>query len=336
MAASKSRPSSKLEEAIRAFVAARTAPGDRLCVGLSGGRDSVVLLHLLARLEPCFRLSALHVHHGLSPYADAWAGFCRQFCAGLAIPLAVEVVAVDPLSGLGLEAAAREARYEAFRRCGADCLLLAHHRDDQAETVLFNLLRGSGVAGAAGMPGERRLGSLRLLRPLLAVGREEIEAYAKENRLSWVDDQSNADTGFSRNFLRHAVMPRLTERFPSAATNLAAAAERFAEADELLAELAAADWQRAAAGEALPMRALRALSAARLRNLLRHRLRVLGWRAPAAARLNEFVRQLRECAPDTHPALLLPDGEMRVAGGRLHWFGAESRPSALPSVRIEK
>jgi tRNA(Ile)-lysidine synthase len=321
MAVSKSSPSSRLLSQLQDCLAARVNPGERLCVGLSGGRDSVVLLHLLARLDLGPRLSAIHVHHGLSPNAESWAAFCGELCGSLGVVLRVARVAVDRESGLGLEAAARNARYEAFSGCGADCLLLAHHQGDQAETMLFNLIRGAGIAGAAGMPPERRLGSLRLLRPLLGMPRAEIEGYARDSGLAWIDDESNGDTGFSRNFLRHGVLPVIEGRFPGASACLAGAAVHFAEADLLLAELAEADWQACAEGDCLVMTRLRQLSSARLKNLLRHRLRCLGWRVPAARRLEEFVRQLLECAPDTHPALQLPDGEMRVLRRRLCWVG---------------
>ena len=297
------------------------APAESLCVGLSGGRDSVVLLHLLARLDLGPRLSAIHVHHGLSRHAERWSAFCADLCGTLGVPLRVERVAVADGRGLGLEAAARHARYEAFARCGADSLLLAHHRNDQAETLLFNLVRGTGITGAAGMPAERRLGSLRLLRPLLGVPRSDIEAYAEEHDLAWIDDESNDDTGFSRNFLRHEVLPVIEGRFPGAAACLAGAAAHFSEADLLLADLAETDWQACADGDCLPMAALQRLSPARLKNLLRYRLRRLGWRVPAARRLEEFVRQLLEAAPDTRPVLTLPDGEMRVLRRQLCWIG---------------
>ncbi|HZX33091.1 MAG TPA: tRNA lysidine(34) synthetase TilS [Rhodocyclaceae bacterium] len=321
MAGSKSSPSSRLLSQLQDYLSARVGPAERLCVGLSGGRDSVVLLHLLARSGLGSRLSAIHVHHGLSPNAEAWTSFCENFCCGLDVPLQVQRVAVADGEGLGLEAAARNARYEAFSRCAADCLLLAHHQGDQAETVLFNLIRGSGIAGAAGIPAERRLGGLRLLRPLLGVLRAEIEAYARENDLAWIDDESNDNTGFSRNFLRHEVLPVIEGRFPGASSCIATAAAHFAEADVLLADLAELDWASCAEGDCLPMARLRCLSPIRLKNLLRYRLRCLGWRAPAARRLDEFVRQLLHCAPDTHPSLDLPDGRMKVAGRRLCWIG---------------
>jgi len=324
MAASRNKPSIDiLPGRVGEFLAARLAPAERVCLGLSGGCDSVVLLHLLHRLGLGERLSALHVHHGLSPHADAWAAFCADYCARLGVPLQLVRVAVDRHSGLGLEAAARAARYAALAESPAEVLILAQHQGDQAETVLFNLLRGAGVAGAAGIPQERALPGQRLLRPLLGSSRDELQAYAVCHELSWVEDESNADTRYSRNFLRHDVLPLLSRRFPAAEHSLAQAAQHFAEADELLAELAAGDWRAACgdAGAAPRVRVLRTLSLMRLKNLLRYRLRELGWRAPGAVRLEEFARQLLSAGPDRHPELALPDGCLRVVNGALQSVG---------------
>lgn len=323
MAASRNSPPVDLPVRVGAFIAGRVVAHDRLGVGLSGGCDSVVLLHVLVSLGLAGRLTAIHIHHGLSPNAEAWADFCADYCARLGVPLIARKVTVDRCSGFGLEAAARQGRYAAFAEVPVDCLLLAQHRGDQAETILFNLLRGSGVTGAAGIPAERRHGHQRVLRPLLDVPRTDIEAYAKANRLRWVDDESNADTALSRNFLRHDVLPVLRARFSGSEAALTRAAAHFAEADGLLAELAELDWQASREGDALRVAALRGLSAARLKNLLRHRLRVLGWRSPVTARLDEFARQLLAAGPDRHPELRLPDGRLRVAQGRLQWLPAD-------------
>lgn len=289
-------------------------------VGLSGGCDSVVLLHALSRLVLAGPLRAIHIHHGLSANADDWADFCADYCRRLGVPLTVRRVAVDAASGQGLEAAARSARYAAFAEGAEGSLLLAHHRGDQAETVLFNLLRGSGVAGAAAMPAERRCGQLRLLRPMLDVSRREIEAYAMAAGLSWIDDESNVDTALTRNYLRHEALVSLSQRFPGAEASLARAAANFSEAADLLDELAELDWQGVSDGEAARLSGLRQLSPARLKNLLRYRLRWLSWRVPVAARLDEFARQLHVAGPDRHPELVLPDGVMRIAGRVLHWL----------------
>lgn len=317
MAASKNwQPELHLEN----FLRARSALSGRLCVALSGGRDSVVLLHAAVHLGFGERLSALHVHHGLSPNADAWLDFCRRLCSGLGVALQIRQVTVERNGRQGLEAAAREARYAAFAQCDADCLLLAHHQADQAETVLFNLLRGSGIAGASGMPLERSLSGVRLLRPWLDVPAAEIAAFATSEGLQWIEDESNADPAFSRNFLRQEIFPAIQARFPAAHAALADAAGHFAEADALLAELAECDWQSACRGDSLFLPTARALSVPRLKNLLRWRLRKLGWRVPAAGRLEEFVRQLHSAAPDRHPALRLIDGEMVVRQRCLHWL----------------
>lgn len=330
MVASRNSRSPDLLGRVAAFVAAHLPEDGEVCVGLSGGCDSVVLLHLLSRLELGARLTALHVHHGLSPHADAWAMHCAEICRQCAVPLAVQRVAVDRASGLGVEAAARQARYAAFADQAAPILMLAHHQGDQAETVLFNLLRGSGVAGLAGIPAVRQGAGQLILRPLLGEGRPTLEAYAREAGLVWVDDESNEDRRYSRNFMRHDVLPVLKARFPAAEAALARAAGHCAEADGLLAEVAAEDWLRASDGEDARLDLLRQLSPARLKNALRYRLRQLGWRAPASDRLDEFVRQLRAAGPDRHPALVLPDGELRAGQRRLRCLPGKSQTVIRP------
>ncbi len=321
MAASRKLKSPDLVDRVASFLAARDASiGHRLAVGLSGGCDSVVLLHLLSRLSTASPLTAVHVHHGLSLNADAWAGFCLDYCRQLGVPCDVQHVRVERQRPQGLEAAAREARYAAFGRLDADTLFLAQHLDDQAETVLLNLLRGAGVAGLAGMAPVRMHGRLTVIRPFLEVTRREIEAYARAHQLSWIEDESNADTHLTRNFLRHEVLTAIGRRFPAAPAMLAQAASHCAEAGELLDDLAVLDWARCAQGEALGLRQMRQLSLARGRNLIRHRLRQLGWRVPVSRRLDEFVRQLHEARADRHPELVLPDGVMRAGRGLLHWI----------------
>jgi tRNA(Ile)-lysidine synthase len=229
-------------------------------------------------------------------------------------------VKVNLQTGSGLEAAARVARYEAFAQSGFKSIFLAHHAGDQAETLLFNLLRGSGVSGMTGMQSERVINGLRILRPLLNVSRQEIEIFARDAQLSWITDESNEDRRFSRNFIRHEVLTAVKQHFPSAEHALVQAAAHFSEAESLLAELAEADWVQVSELEGANMRGLRQLSFTRLKNLLRYRLRCLAWRMPEASRLDEFARQLLHAAPDRHPQLDLPDGCMCVRGGALHWI----------------
>lgn len=213
-------------------------PG-RVLAGFSGGLDSTVLLHLLAA-DPGIRqrgLRAIHVHHGLAPQADAWAAHCHQVCANLGVPLQVARVDVPRDTGLGLEGAARQARYAAFANVLAEgeILALAHHRDDQAETFLLRALRGSGVEGLRAMPAWRRLGRGWLWRPLLEAPRERLAAYAREAGLEWVEDPANDAGTHERNFLRQHVMPLLRERWPHADAMFARSATLAGEATRLLA-----------------------------------------------------------------------------------------------------
>jgi tRNA(Ile)-lysidine synthase len=192
---------------------------------LSGGVDSVVLLHMLKQRPG---VSAVHVHHGLSPNADAWARFCRKLCRQWRIPLTVRKVKVGR-AGKGLEAAARDARYSVFRKIDADCIALAHNLDDQAETVLMNLLRGAGLRGASGMRPLSRFGGKQLARPLLGVSRREILDYARAHRLDWIEDESNADESLTRNFVRLRLGPLIGTRFAQWKQALARAARHFAQ-----------------------------------------------------------------------------------------------------------
>ena len=268
-------------------------------MGYSGGVDSTVLLALLAdlRREFAFHLSAVHVHHGLSSQADAWVAHCREQCASLDIPLRVERVVVRR-AGQGLEAAAREARYRVFAGLDADALALAHHRCDQAETVLLQLLRGAGIKGLAAMPQVRALGSVRLLRPLLAVSRGEIEIHARAHGLVWVEDASNSDTALRRNAVRHLLLPILEDLFPGAAVTLTQAAAQFAETAGLLDALARLDG--AHAQEGLELAQLAGLDVARARNLLRHFLELRG--IPIRReRLHEALAQMLDARLDAEP-----------------------------------
>ncbi|OYY93103.1 MAG: tRNA lysidine(34) synthetase TilS [Hydrogenophilales bacterium 28-61-23] len=271
-------------------------PASHLTVGYSGGLDSSVLLRLLAglrdsaRFSPNFTLAAVHVHHGLSPQADAWAQHCAQVCLDLNVPLAIHRVEVR-LDGNGLEAAARAARYRVYAELDTDFLVLAHHRDDQAETVLLQLMRGAGLKGLAAMPELRRLvDHVALLRPLLAASRAEIAVWAERSAIGWIEDESNADVRLARNALRHEVMPPLAARFPAAAQVLSQAATRFAETASLLDALADLDGAVVSA-DGLALSALRALPEARARNVLRRFLARSGVEIHQES-LREALRQL--------------------------------------------
>lgn len=280
-------------------------PGSRLTVGYSGGLDSSVLLYLLVGLRngAGFSLSAVHVHHGLSEQADAWAQHCASVCRRLDVPLALHHVDVKP-AGEGLEAAARAARYRVYTQLDTDFLALAHHRDDQAETVLLQLLRGASLKGLAAMPEARGLtAKIVLLRPLLRATRSELTTIAAELGLNWIEDASNSDHRLARNSLRLGIMPELAERFPTASRALAQAAEQFAEAAALLDDLADLDGREAMAREGLSIAALQVLPEPRARNLLRRFLEISGVEIHHDA-LHEALRQLCHARQDAQVCVM--------------------------------
>ena len=292
------------------MLAPRIFPGAHLALGLSGGLDSVALLSILLELAPAlkFSLRAVHVNHGISPNAARWAEFCGALCARLGVPLQLETVDIDPHRHLGLEGAARRSRHEAFARVDADFVVLAQHSDDQAETLLLRLLRGSGLRGLAAMSPLRSISGTRarLLRPLLAVSRAEIEAHARLRGLEWVEDESNADTLRRRNFLRRDVLPLLERQFPGARMTIARAAAHLAEARELLDEMARTDFERCAGGEGVKVADLQGLGDVRAKNLLRHWCETKNIEPLSAARTGELLRQLRESRPDARMGLVVP------------------------------
>src|SRR6185503_19644006 len=281
MASSRKPPSA--EAAVRAFLRAHDLRGKRVAVGLSGGIDSVVLLHLLRALAPesGFHLAAIHVHHDLSPNADAWTRFCRSLCRRWKVPITVRRVRVTR-AGRGLEAAARAARYARYRAMRADAIALGHQLDDQAETVLMNLLRGAGLAGASGMRASVPFHEKLVVRPLLALSREAIVDHAKANRLDWIEDESNRDESLTRNYLRRRVGPLLAARFPRWRESLARAARHFARAD--------ADANR----------------------MLRGFLKQHGLRAPSETKLAEMLRQITQAKWGAKVRIAHDGAEVRV------------------------
>ncbi len=299
------------------------APEARLWVAFSGGLDSHVLLHALTSLGTSrpLTLTALHADHGLMPEADAWASHCENVCSELGVELITTQLSLDRRGG-DLEQAARRARYAWLGRfVGAgELLLTAHHRDDQAETLLLALMRGAGVDGLSAMPVVRPFAAGRLMRPLLGFGRDALRAYAEGHRLRWLEDPSNADPRFDRNYVRARVLPALSARWPSAARALARSAGHLGEARRLLDDLAAMDLQtcrapgagaRLARAPALAAASLAGLSSARARNLLRRWVREAGLPPPPSATLAELERRFL--------------GPASGAGGRVAWAGAEVR-----------
>src|SRR5690606_29578700 len=259
-------------------------------LGLSGGLDSMVLLDAMVQLHQSHSLpplKAIHVHHGLHAEADQWAEHCARECAARGVELHVERVCLG--SAGSIEELARDARYSVFERLMGrdDCLLLAHHRDDQLETLLFRVLRGTGLRGLAGMPRSRGLGAGQLLRPLLSWERRELYDWASEQQLSWIEDPANADPRYARTALRHSLLPDLRRQWPAMPEHLLRLAEHAEEANQLLDERASEDLQLAqgmltdiwlTAWPSLDVAAVAALTPARQKNLLRYWLRANGMR----------------------------------------------------------
>ncbi len=273
----------------------------RLVIGLSGGLDSTVLLHLMAQLRQTstFQLSAHHVHHGLSPHADAWADFCKKICHTLNVPLTVSKVDIDPNSGLGVEASARKVRYAVLLANEADFICTAHHLDDQAETLMLQLARGAGVKGLAGMAAVDD--ARKLLRPLLNTSRAELEAYAKKHELAWVEDDSNTNTLFDRNFMRHTALPALMGQYPAIKQTLARTAQHLADASALLDALAAQDAQACmtdSSKKTLALAPLKQLDSNRINNALRWWLAQNQVLMPSTAQLQQITQQLLQARSD--------------------------------------
>lgn len=295
MAGSRKSNSADLRSEVAAKLRPSLVPGSNLLLGLSGGIDSVVLLDVLVQLAPQMRFSlrALHVNHGISPNAPRWAEFCASACESAGVPFATAAVDIAPYRALGLEGAARQARYEALARQSADFIVLAQHRDDQVETVLLQLARGAGVRGLAGMPQSRAVSgsNARLLRPLLAVSRAAIEAYARERGLKWVEDESNQNLAMRRNFVRARVLPALESIFPAVRAAMARSAANLSDAADLLDAMADEDLAAVAASDALDIPRLRELGEARGRNVVRRWCELRGAPWPGSARLLEVLRQ---------------------------------------------
>lgn len=286
------------------------------CVALSGGMDSSVLLHALAASnEDLARppLRAVHVNHGLHPDASRWALHCQAFCDKLGVPLTSLTEAVPRGGGRGLEAAARAARYAAFaaQLRTSECLLTAHHEDDQLETLLLRLLRGTGVDGLGGIVARRQFADGWLQRPLLMVPKAAIVDYANHNLLGWLADPSNEDVQLDRNYLRCRVVPLLRARWPAVATTAARTARLARDAAAVLDELAAADAAAVLVNDVLELPPFRSLSAIRQRHALRHALKRGGFEMPSDAQLTVGIQQLLSAAADRQPVMRWPGGQVR-------------------------
>lgn len=303
--------------------AQRLAGHSKLLVAFSGGLDSSVLLHLLVQLRrqrPELQVRAVHVHHGLSRFADQWVAHCRQQCLEWQVPLQVQHVQVDSQHG-GIEAAARNARYAALAEAlaGGETLLTAQHLDDQCETFLLALKRGSGPAGLSAMAAQSQLSGKPLLRPLLDFSRVQLEAYARQHSLRWIEDDSNQDARFDRNFLRLQVLPLLQQRWPHFAAASARSASLCAEQEQLLDELLAEELHALLANDgSLAIAGLVACSPVRRFALLRRWIARFGVTMPAREQLQRLWEEVAMARPDAAPQLQL--GQYQIRRYRQHLY----------------
>lgn len=301
------------------------SPARHYFIAYSGGIDSRVLLDLCAELASADypgRFKAVHIHHGLLPEADAWAANCEEVCRRLGIPFRSIRVNAAPRAGESPEEAARNARYRALREVveEGDALLTAQHRDDQAETVLLQLFRGAGLAGLSGMPEEALFGRGRLLRPLLRLSRRELEQYALERGLSWVEDPSNRDLAYERNFLRHRVFPLLRERWPGLDKTLERCAVHCAEARVLIDGMARDLCRsiRHPERDTLLIDKLADFAEKEQRVALRAWIRSRGMRAPPTAIINRVLCEVLAARPDSAPRVRWGGNEIRRFRGELY------------------
>ena len=295
----------------------------RILIGYSGGMDSHLLLQAVVETFPHKPLCAIHVNHQLHPNSDQWEAHCRETANQLGVTFISDKVTIPGDSAI--EEQARKARYTVFERHlqEDDILLTAHHADDQIETFLFRLLRGSGLKGLAGMPISRQLGQGHLLRPLLKFSRHELKKMAQQEKIEWVDDPSNTDTKYDRNYLRNELMPVIQERWGSADKQILALTEQFNEVDSLLSELADddlenCDLRKESIGISLDIRRLLQLRQVRQDNLLRRFVFKYSNTQPNNQALEQIRSNIIEASVDSQPLLLLGNVEVRRFDGRLY------------------
>ncbi|QDD11069.1 tRNA lysidine(34) synthetase TilS [Candidatus Methylopumilus planktonicus] len=300
----KTKPLSLLDLVDKAFLSLLESQKKikSMMVALSGGVDSVVLLHLLHQLQKThhFTLKASHVHHGLSKNADKWVKFCEKLCTKLSVPLDVHYIKLPQKKSLGIEGEARRLRYEKLLQSKTDLVVLAHHEDDQAETFLLQLIRGAGVKGLSSMA--HFDDSRRLWRPLLNTSRTDIEIYAKKHQLKWIEDESNQNADFDRNFIRLKVLPILKNRFSHIIKVISRSSSHLAEAQYLLDDLAKVDLKKCLKSynyiHQLQVKTLDKLSNSRAKNLLRYWLEINNQIMPSKDLLDELLRQVLTAKKD--------------------------------------
>lgn len=297
-------------------------------VAYSGGIDSQVLLHAIAQARqdfPRLSISAVHINHGLMADADQWEKHCQTTCRQLKINYLLKKITVPHIKGESPEETARKARYAAFTTIlkKHDYLFTAHHQDDQAETYLLQLLRGAGAKGLASMPVQIPFAKGLLCRPFLSISRAQIVDYAQQQQLTWVEDQSNHDTKFMRNFLRHEIMPLLQKKFPNAIHTIARSAEHNATTEQLLQEYAAQDLEQLDIEKYdglyfyLDIEELKKLTVPRQMNLLRYWIHQQKFLMPSTIKLQHIINDVINSSEDAQPLVSWENAEVRRYKNRL-------------------
>jgi len=298
-------------------------PSKKILIAYSGGLDSHVLLHLASQMTD-YSVRAIHVHHGLQKEADHWVDHCQQVCDALNIPLQVEYLNLSKEKGESVEELARTARYAAFKKSvqADEVLLTAHHQNDQAETLLLQLFRGAGVQGLAAMPQNSVFGVAHHARPLLNETRESLEAYAQTHQLAFIEDPSNQDSAFDRNFLRNEIIPQLRNRWPSIDKTISRSASIQAETKYMLEEVAEKDLlsitENSQNKNTLLINGLQEFSLQRQKLLLRYWIQSNGFKAPSEKKLKHIFTDVIDASEDAQPLLAWDGAEIRRYQGRLY------------------
>jgi tRNA(Ile)-lysidine synthase len=298
----------------------------KILIAYSGGLDSHVLLHLVSQLLSAdYNIRAVHIHHGLQQQADAWVPHCQQICDGLNIPLHIEHLKLAIKKGESLEEVARNARYAAFKKLlqKDELLLTAHHQNDQAETLLLQLFRGAGVQGLAAMPPITEFASGQLARPLLNESLQSLKDYAKKHQLDFIEDPSNKDNTFDRNFLRNEIIPQLRKRWPSVDKTISRSALIQAETKQLLDEVAEQDLKLVQVdaeqgADRLIISKLECLSLARQKLAIRHWISINGFNPPSEVKLKHIFIDVINASEDAQPLLEWAGVEVRRYQGCLY------------------
>lgn len=307
-----------------------------LYVGFSGGIDSSALLHALSQIKSIHpKLKAIHVDHNIHTTSREWLNHCKQFCQRLNIPLIAKTIDKQSIGHANIEAQARQARYGIFKRLlnNNDALLLGHHQEDQAETILMRLLKGAGVKGLSAMSAESQQGSMTVLRPLLDVSKASIENYAKQHQLQWVEDPSNSSNEFDRNFLRNEIIPKLKQRYPNLDKRLSRSATLCQESHLFITQQIAPSFDQCLSEEnTLSINELKTFTLYEQTEIIRQWLSTFEINAPSQATLNSFLQSLNHYQSDKHPLLELSNYCLQAHQNHLYCYEKNTKQPPNSSI----